>query len=240
MTSDTGGWAASAQAWVAWMGAAGDKGRRYVLDPAFRMKLAGRGFRRALDVGCGEGRMCRMMSEFGIAPVGVDPTPAMIEAARVRDPDGDYRLGSAERLPLDDGAFDLVVSCLSLIDIPDFRAAIFEMARVLAPGGTLLVANLTAVQSSGMEHGWRYDAEGGAVEFALDRYSAEWWTWVEWSGIRVRNWHRPLSAYVQAYLAAGFILVSYEDLLPIDGYPADDAERHARAPWFDLMEWRRP
>jgi hypothetical protein len=56
----------------------------------------------------------------------------------------------------------------------------------------------------------------------------------------VRNWHRPLSAYVQAYLAAGLILVSYKDLTPIDGYGEEEAQLYARAPWFDLMEWRKP
>jgi 2-polyprenyl-3-methyl-5-hydroxy-6-metoxy-1,4-benzoquinol methylase len=39
-------------------------------------RIAGRGFATALDVGCGEGRFCRMMQTAGIATVGIDPTPA--------------------------------------------------------------------------------------------------------------------------------------------------------------------
>lgn len=239
-TTDNGsGWDDSARAWIETMGEAGDLGRRHVLDPAFRRKLDGRRFRRALDVGCGEGRMCRLLRGFGVETVGIDPTPAMIEEARRRDPSGDYRLAGAEQLPFPDAGFDLAISCLSLIDIPDYRAAITEMARVLQPGGVLLVANLTPLQSAGMGRGWRFDAESRPKEFGINDYLEEWSAWVEWSDIRILNWHRPLSAYVQAYLAAGLSLISYEDLTPEDGYPVEAAARYARVPWFDLMEWRK-
>jgi SAM-dependent methyltransferase len=240
VATDDGGWSKSAAAWITNMGEAGDDGRRFVLDPAFRKRLKGAAFRKALDAGCGEGRVCRLMRELGIDVVGIDPTEAMVAEARRRDPDGVYRVASAEILPFADAKFDLVVSCLTLIDITDFRAAIAEMARVLGPGGTLLAANLTPILSAGMNRGWRRDAKETPVEFAIDRYLEEWSAWVEWSGIRVRNWHRPLSAYVQAYLAAGLTLVSYEDLTPAADYGEDRRRLYDRAPWFDLMEWRKP
>ena len=58
----------------------------------------------------------------------------------------------AEQLPWDHNAFDLVASYLSLIDIPDIEAAIAEMARVLNPGGTLLIANLNSFSTAAS--GW--------------------------------------------------------------------------------------
>jgi len=237
--TDDGGWTDSSAAWIASMGEEGDNGRRYVLDPAFRARFAAGGYKRALDLGCGEGRVCRMMQSYGIATVGIDPTIPMIEEARRRDPGGDYRLSGAEALDLPDSSFDLVVSCLTMIDIPDFRAAISEGARVLSPGGTFLVANLTPVISSSMGRGWRYDGEGRPTEFAIDNYTREWAAQVEWSGIRILNWHRPLSGYVQAYLNAGLVLEWYEDLMPVAGY-VDTDDRYARAPWFDMMVWRKP
>jgi SAM-dependent methyltransferase len=236
------GWSESAAAWIATMGESGDLGRRFILDPAFRRRLTGAGFRRALDVGCGEGRMCRLLAELGVQAIGIDPTAALLDEARRRDPAGDYRIASAEALPFADGDFDLVISCLTMIDIPDFRAAIGQMARVLAPGGVLLVANLTPLQTAAMGRGWRAEDGGGPEDgmvFALDRYLEEWPEWVEWRGIRIVNWHRPLSAYIQAYLAAGLTLVSYEDLRPAEGYPEEAARLYDRAPWFDLMEWRK-
>ncbi|HTL28869.1 MAG TPA: methyltransferase domain-containing protein, partial [Tepidisphaeraceae bacterium] len=59
--------------------------------------------------------------------------------------------------PFADGAFDLVVSYLSLVDIPGLDRAISEMARVLRPGGALLVANLASHNTAGH---WLRDASG--------------------------------------------------------------------------------
>jgi ubiquinone/menaquinone biosynthesis C-methylase UbiE len=68
--------------------------------------------------------------------------------AKARDPHGDYRAGCAEALDLPDESFDLVVSYLSLVYIADATAALREMVRVLRPGGTLLIANLTSFSSA--------------------------------------------------------------------------------------------
>src|ERR1700709_1789793 len=137
------GWQRSANAWVREMGARGDFGRRYVLDPVMLPRAIADSPQKALDVGCGEGRFCRMLKSHGVDVVGIDPTPALIARARSRDVRGAYLQAPAERLRFRDEAFDLVVSYLSLIDIPDVRAAVPEMARVLRPGGALLIANLT-------------------------------------------------------------------------------------------------
>jgi 2-polyprenyl-3-methyl-5-hydroxy-6-metoxy-1,4-benzoquinol methylase len=118
------GWPASANAWIADMGEQGDFGRCYVLDLVMLQRALARAPRTALDVGCGEGRFCRMLKEHGIEVTGVDPTHELIESARARDADTVYLDGTAERLPFHDHTFDLVVSYLSLIDIPNIEEAI--------------------------------------------------------------------------------------------------------------------
>jgi 2-polyprenyl-3-methyl-5-hydroxy-6-metoxy-1,4-benzoquinol methylase len=80
------GWDSSAQAWIDSIGERGDWGRRYVLDPVMMARVANGKFVDALDVGCGEGRFCRMLKAVGVNAIGIDPTPAMLEAARKRDP----------------------------------------------------------------------------------------------------------------------------------------------------------
>lgn len=216
------GWEVSAQAWVDSIGERGDWGREHVLDPVMIGRIAGRSFKRALDVGCGEGRFCRMLKQAGVAATGIDPTPQLLDLARRRDPAGDYRFGRAEQLEFGDGSFDLVVSYITLVDIPDFRAAVREMARVLKPGGSLLLANLTGFTSAGAEQGWVKDAEGKRLHFPVDRYLEEFPFWFEWSGIRIENWHRPLSAYMAAFLAAGLTLTFFAEPAPVSG------ERHTR------------
>ena len=230
------GWTESAGAWIADMGDAGDFGRACVLDRPM-MALAGAGgFATALDVGCGEGRFCRMLAVAGISTIGIDPTAALIDEARRRDPEGDYRIGQAEALAFPDAAFDLVVSYLSLIDIPDIGSAIAEMARVLKPGGSLLIANLTSFNTAGQTRGW---ARTLWARFAIDHYLEERAEWVAWRGIRIRNWHRPLSTYMALLLDQGLVLRHFAEPEPYAGKPASVA-RYRRAPWFLIMEWQKP
>ncbi len=232
------GWVESAQAWIADMGEGGDWGRRFVLDGPMLARVAAAAPARALDVGCGEGRFCRMLRDAGVSAVGIDPTVALIEHARRLDPSGDYRLGAAQALDFEDAAFDLVVSYLSLIDIPDLAPAIAEMVRVLRPGGRLLIANLTSFNTAALELGW-IEGPGGRPVYALDAYLDERAVWCSWRGIRVQNWHRPLGAYMGLLLDQGLTLTHFSEPEP-QGADAHETERYRRAPWFMMMEWRKP
>lgn len=232
------GWAESAEAWIASQGDKGDFARRFVLDrPMLALVRQGR-HADALDVGCGEGRFCRLLNAEGVRAVGVDPTEGLIDHARRLDPEGDYRVGRAEALDFPDASFDLVVSYLSLIDIPDYRAAIAEMARVLRPGGTLLIANLNGFNTAGQDKGWVTDLFG-RTRFTFDRYLEERAEWIAWRGIRIQNWHRPLNAYMQALLGTGLTLTHFDEPAPHGGDPARVA-RYVRAPWCLIMAWRKP
>lgn len=235
------GWDESAQAWVASQGDEGDFGRRWVLDAPMTARVAAFGPVNGLDVGCGEGRFCRIMQGLGVSTTGVDPTEALIERARARDPDGDYRVGRVEALEFEDGAFDLVVSYLTMIDFPDLRAAVAEMTRVLAPGGRLLIANLTSLNTAGLGDerlGSQFDVKG-RYSYAIDGYLDERAHWVEWAGIRIVNHHRPLETYMQLLLGAGLTLTWFAEPAPHGGDPAT-VDRYRRAPWFHVMEWGKP
>lgn len=195
-------------------------------------ELAGRP-RRALDVGCGEGRFVRVLAELGAWVVGLDPTHALLEHGATMAPHGPFVRAKGEALPFASESFDLVVTYLSLIDILDFRTAIAEMARVLEIGGTLLVANLAPHATTG--EGWVKDSVGKRVYFPIDRYMEEFGQWVEWRGVRVVNYHRPLSAYMAAFLGAGLHLRAFNEPLALPGAPDEDVYR--RVPWAQVMVW---
>jgi len=101
---------------------------------------------QVLDVGCGTGYLLRVLARQwpqASGLVGIDPAPAMIDAAmRVA---GDQRLrfcaGAAERLPHPDSFFDLVVSTTSFDHWSDQQAGLRECARVLRPGGSLVLVD---------------------------------------------------------------------------------------------------
>ncbi|MBL8297387.1 MAG: class I SAM-dependent methyltransferase [Rhodanobacteraceae bacterium] len=231
------GWEQSAAAWIDTVGTSGDWGRRVVLDGPMMERVTGRGFRTAVDVGCGEGRFCRMMQSSGLTTVGIDPTEALIAEARRRDPAGDYRVAVAEALPLEDSSVDLAVAYLTLIDISDLHRAVAEVGRVLRPGGRFLIANRQSFNSAADPVGWTQESDG-TRRFCIDHYLDERAQWVEWNGIRIQNWHRPLQTYLTTLLDAGFELRHFAEPEPM---PAEDekARRYRRVPNFLLMEWQK-
>jgi SAM-dependent methyltransferase len=231
------GWDESARAWIAEMGERGDYSREFVLDAPMLDRVRAREFGSALDVGCGEGRFCRMMRDHGIRTTVIDPTESLIEQARRRDPSGDYRLGRAENIDFPDGEFELVVSYLTLMDIPNVERAISEMARVLRPGGTMLIANITSFSSASAD-GWTNDGSG-KQSFAIDHYLAERAGWAHWRGIRILNWHRPLGRYMSLLLGEGLVLRYFSEPEPRGGEPSK-ADRYRRVPLFVVMEWEKP
>ena len=235
MNDDVNGWVSSADAWIASIGEDGDWTRRTFLDAAMLERVEGHKG-KFLDIGCGEGRFARMLHERGLEGVGIDPVEQLIEVARERDPEGDYRLGVGEQLDFEDESFDLTISYLSLIDIEDFKGAISEITRVTKAGGTVLIANLLGHFTAGR---WEKGLMGAGKRFIMDNYHQERATRERWRGIDILNWHRPLGAYFEAFLGNGLILKHFSEPTPPD---QDDpkSDRYSRVPGFVVMEWEKP
>jgi demethylmenaquinone methyltransferase / 2-methoxy-6-polyprenyl-1,4-benzoquinol methylase len=105
---------------------------------------------RILDVGCGTGELTRRFARHFPAArvVGVDFTAAMLrEAGRraggPRPLPPAYARGTALRLPFPDATFDLVGNAFLIRNLPDLPGAFAEFRRVLRPGGSLLVLEIT-------------------------------------------------------------------------------------------------
>lgn len=109
--------------------------------------------RRVLDLGCGAGHVSFALARGGARRItAYDPSPEMLavvgreSAARGFD-QIETRAGSAESLPFEDGAFDLVVSRYSAHHWADVPAALAECARVMVPGGRLTVIDVIAPEA---------------------------------------------------------------------------------------------
>jgi len=102
-----------------------------------------------LDVGCGTGRLSvRLLSGYRDARVaGVDASMSMIRNAGAAAVGyrAQFAVAAAEQLPFADAAFDLVVVTLSVSHWADKAAGLAEIRRVMAPGATLVVADISPV-----------------------------------------------------------------------------------------------
>jgi SAM-dependent methyltransferase len=95
----------------------------------------------ALDAGCGTGRYAAYLATRGHSVIGVDSSPDMLDRARVRVPEGEFLLGDLHELPVPDDAADVIVSGLALAHVPDLKPVMREFARVLRPGGHLVISD---------------------------------------------------------------------------------------------------
>ena len=138
-----------------------------------------------LDAACGTGRYAAHLAEKGHRVVGVDASPDMLAVARKRLRDVDLHVAGLEALPLPDDSVDIVVCGLALAHVPDLLPVMAEFARVLRPGGHLVISDAHQLLSYVRPTLARY-AEDGAPPSILVEH------------------HRPLSAYLAAALPMGF------------------------------------
>jgi ArsR family transcriptional regulator len=97
------------------------------------------------DLGCGTGQVSAVLAPFVSRVVAVDSSAAMLQAARrrLRDRDNvDLRRGDLEALPIDDGQLDAAALMLVLHHVPQPETALTEVARVLKPGGRVLIVDM--------------------------------------------------------------------------------------------------
>jgi SAM-dependent methyltransferase len=99
---------------------------------------------RVLDLGCGTGNAALLAAQHTGRVTGVDPAPRLLQVARARAAsDGqkvDFLPGDAASLPAGDTSMDVILSVFAVIFAPDPGAAAREMARVLTPGGRIVLS----------------------------------------------------------------------------------------------------
>ena len=175
---------------------------------------AGWPYRRALELGCGTGFFLLNLKLAGVIDQGhvTDLSPGMVDVAqrnaRNLGFDVDGRVADAERIPYDDGVFDLVVGHAVLHHIPDVPAALREVLRVLRPGGRFVFAGEPT----------RY---GDLVARRLSRLT--WWATVRLTRLpALAGWRRPQRELDESSRAAAL-----EALVDLHTFPPAQLRRLA-------------
>lgn len=152
---------------------------------------------KMLDVAAGTGRWARYLARQGVAVTAIDPSPEMLAAGRARaQAEGlavRFEEGAIEDgLPFGAGSFDLVICALALCHVPDLRAAVAECARVLRPGGHLII---TDFHPQAVANGWNTSVFRGEDVYVLStvQHAAE--------------------GYIEAVEAAGCRVIHREEVL---------------------------
>jgi len=223
-------WHDQAADWVAWAREPDHDHFFWRLSMPALLELLPPPGRRTLDLGCGEGRLARILSERGHRVVGVEGSPALAAAARTADPGLEVHVADAADLPLSDGAVDLVVASMSVLNFDDMPAAVREVARVLEPGGRFCLStvhpwnSLKDLPSYFEERAYPETRERGGLSMTF------------------HDTHRPLEAYARALEAAGLLVEAIREPVPDDDHVAahPGVERWRRTPVFLLIRAVRP
>ena len=213
--NDDSGWQTFASEYIRFIDQ-GDPSRTLLLDAVMLEECGNVHGKLVLDVGAGEGRFSRMLAQRGARTIALDLFWPMVQAARHR---------SSGR-----GA---------VVRSPATALPIAEAARVLKPGGHLVAANLSFITAS---TGWKRSPDGRRLFRPIDQYIDERPITLNWRGHQVVNWHRPLSAYMQAYLSANLLLHRFLEPVPPDNSLRDSPrfEDWYRIPEFTVMRWQKP
>jgi SAM-dependent methyltransferase len=206
-------WNRVADDWQRQVGEDGDGNRILNSDPviwAFAGDVHGL---TVLDAGCGTGYLSKKLCDRGAHVTGIDFSERMIEVARAHNPDIDFRVDScAELATIEDEHFDLVIANYVLMDTPDLHGTLHAFHRVLKPHGVAVLVfshpcfpqERATVSRNGDEITYRWDFSYFEPKKCIDPPWAHFTADFIW-------FHRPLSDYWKAFLAAGFVVVDFEE-----------------------------
>lgn len=183
---------------------------------------------KVLDLGCGYGSYTDYFRSIGGCATGVDGASSMVELAKDKYPESAFEVVDiTEKLPFDDGAFDIVFCNQVLMDIENVESVLEEVTRVLKPGG---IFYFSIVHPAFYNGEW---VEGNPSGKLITSYITPGITENHFWG-ETTHFHRPLSFYLNACSDAGLSLVHTEEPRAYDG-----VSKNEDIPLFFFAEYRK-
>jgi SAM-dependent methyltransferase len=236
MNVDEGHWSRIASEWLAWA-----RTPNHDAFWAYRASLVafiGRGEGEAIEVGCGEGRVSRVLKDCGYRVTATDPVEALVSAAeRARSADK-YKVAPAAALPFAVETFDLAIAYNVLMDIEDVPMALRELRRVLRSTGTLVISIVHPFADRGRFAGPEADAAFVVQDSYFGRKRFE--MVAERNGLQMHfaGWSQPLEHYMAALEGAGFAISALREPIPAVTAAFTHLEQWTRIPLFLWLKAR--
>jgi SAM-dependent methyltransferase len=239
-------WEGNAEFWIRIIRERRDRYRTELTDQAVLAAIGDYVGLDVLDAGCGEGYMARLLARHGARQVmGADKSPALIAAARAASagvPAVRFAEADVADLPFDSASFDLALANHLFNDLPDITGPVGELARVLRPGGRLVILML---------HPCFYGHRAERQEIRRSLPVADYFAArvieqrFEVDGIvspdPTVTWVRPLEIYTKAITGSGLCITSLTEPHPSDTQLAESQwwRENFPRPLFLLMTARK-
>ena len=196
-------WHRNATPWTAAVRGNQIESRSLVTNQAIIDAVLSRSPSTALDIGCGEGWLVRALASHGIAAIGIDVVPALVDQAKAAG-GGEFRVASYEQLVAaePETQVDVAIANFSLIGKEPVERLVRGIPALLTPDGAFIVQTLHPVASCGelpYEDGWRPGSWAGfSAEFTdpapwYFRTLESWTRLIEGSGLRVIETREPVN-----------------------------------------------
>jgi SAM-dependent methyltransferase len=236
MSLDQRHWSRVAAEWLVWARTPNHDAFWAYRDSLLAFIGPGKG--EALDVGCGEGRISRVLRDCGYRVTAIDPVKTFVSAAEQAGSADQYTVAAANNLPFTDTSFDLAVAYNVLMDIEDVPMALREMRRVLRSSGTLVISIVHPFADC-----VRFIGPGPDAPLVLENsyFGRKRFEVVEErNGLRMHfaGWSQPLENYVAALEAAGFAVSALREPIPAVTGAFTHMERWTRIPLFLWLKAR--
>jgi SAM-dependent methyltransferase len=229
-------WSDVAAQWIAWARAP-NHDAFWAYHDALRAFI-GPGTGKALDVGCGEGRLSRELKTLGYRMTACDAVADLVAAAREANSADDYAVAPVTRLPFADASFDRVFAYNLLMDVADVPAAVREIRRVLRPDGELMVSVVHPFSDRG-----RFDGDAPDAPFVV---SGSYFGVERFEGVEERDglsmhfagWSLPFEHYATALADAGLAITAIREPQPSTAPEFARMGRWSRLPLFLWLKAR--
>lgn len=206
-------WDRVADDWNIQIGDDGDENRRLNSDPVLWNFVGDVSGLSTLDAGCGTGYLSKKLRDKGAHVIGIDLSAQMIAIARQKYPDIQFQVDCCTELAtIPDDSCDMVIANYVLMDTPELTETLRSFNRVLKMNGKAVSIFSHPCFPQGCSHASK-NPEGVRYEWDFSYFEPTKRVDPPWAHFKSEFiwFHRPLSDYWKAFVAAGFDVVGFEE-----------------------------